>query len=252
LDVSASDVLTSANFDWKELNVNVVMSGLDKAKNSGTKESVFKLVKERIKNAEITLQNMVGASLFYSNTENSGKSIGGLQYLVADLPTASATIGGIAQDSQSWWRNQFYDFSTLGITASATTIQAGMNQVFINATRGKDMPDMWVSGTTYFNYYLQSLQAQQQFVKNETAGAGFASLTYWGGVSEVFFDPNETSGTRMYALCTNFIHFRPHSDYNFVTSDDKSAVNQDATVVPLFFKGNMTIGNRARQGVVCA
>src|ERR1051326_8299800 len=40
LSVAASDVLTSANFSWKEYNVNVVMSGLDKAKNSGTKESV--------------------------------------------------------------------------------------------------------------------------------------------------------------------------------------------------------------------
>lgn len=251
LDVSASDVMTSANFDWKELNVNVVMSGLDKAKNSGTKESVFKLVRERIKNAEITLQNMVAVSLFNSNTENSGKAIGGLQYLVADLPTASATIGGIAQDTQSFWRNQFYDFSTQAVTASATTIQAAMNQVFINATRGKDMIEMWVGGTTYFNYYLTSLQAQQQFVKNDTAGAGFASLTYWGGVSEVFFDAN-CSATRMYGLCPTFLHFRPHSDYNFVTSEDKSAINQDATVVPLFFKGNLTVSNRARQGVVCA
>ena len=252
LDVSTSDVLTSANFDWKELNANVVISGLDKAKNSGTKESVFNLLKSRIRVAEITLQNTVAAALYYSNTENSGKALGGLQYLVADLPSASATVGGIDQSTQTWWRNQFYDFSTNSVTASATTIQNAMNQVYISATRGKDKPDMFVGGTTYFNYYLQSLQAQQMFVKNDTAGAGFASLSYWGGMAEVFFDPNETSGTRLYALNTDYLHFRPHTDFNFVTLDDKVSVNQDATVVPLYFKGNLTVSNRARQGVVCA
>lgn len=250
--MSASDVLTSAGFDWKELNANVVISGLEKAMNSGTKESVFNLLKSRIRVAEITLQNAVSAAMFFSNTESSGKAVGGLQHLVADLPTASATIGGIDQSTNTWWRNQYYDFSSHSVTASATTIQAAMNDVFINATRGKDKPDMFVGGVEYFNYYLTSLQAQQQFVKNDTAGAGFASLTYWGGVAEVFFDPNETTGTRLYALNTDYLHFRPHTDFNFVTLDDKVSVNQDATVVPLYWKGNMTVSNRARQGVICA
>ncbi len=249
--MSTSDVLTSASFDWKELNANVVMSGLDKAMNSGTKESVFNLAKSRIMVAEKTLQNTVAASLFYSSTENSGKSIGGLQFLVADLPT-SGTIGGISRSSNTWWRNQYYDFSTNSVTASSTTIQNALNTVYINCTRGRDKPDMIVGGTTYFQYYLASLQANQRFMKDDSAGAGFASLTFWGGMADVFFDPNETSGTRMYLLTTDYIHFRPHTDWNFVTLDDKVSVNQDATVIPLYFKGNLTLSNAARQGVACA
>lgn len=93
LTVTQSDTMTSASFTWKEYNVNVIVSGLEQAQNSGTKESVFNLVKSRIRNAEITAQNDIAAALFYSNTENSGKSIGGLQHLVADLPT-SGTVGG--------------------------------------------------------------------------------------------------------------------------------------------------------------
>ncbi len=233
------------------MNANVVMSGLDKAKNSGTKESVFNLAKSRIRVAEITLQNSVAAALFYSSTENSGKSIGGLQFLIADLPT-SGTVGGIDRAANTWWRNQYYDFSTQAVTASSTTIQNALNTVYINATRGRDKPDMIVGGTTYFQYYLASLQANQRFMKDETAGAGFASLTFWGGMADVFFDPNETTGTRLYLLNTDYLHFRPHTDWNFVTLDDKVSVNQDATVIPLYFKGNMTLSNAARQGVVCA
>ena len=250
LSVQASDVLTSANFSWKELNCNVVISGLEKAQNSGTKESAFNLVKSRIKVAEITLQNTVAAALFYSNTENSGKSIGGLQHLVADLPT-SGTVGGIDAQTNTWWRNQYYDFSTSAVTASATTIQNAMNTVYMAAQRNRDMIDTFVADTVYFGYYLASLQAQQQFMRDDTAGAGFRALTYWGGNAEVFFDASAPA-SHMYGINSDYLHYRPHSDFNFVTLDDKVSVNQDATVVPMYWKGNMTVSNRARQAVICA
>lgn len=250
LDVSQSDVLTSASFAWKELNANVVISGLDKAKNSGTKESVFNLVKSRIRVAEISLQNEVANALFYSNTENSGKSIGGLQHLVADLPT-SGTVGGIDRSSQTWWANQYYDFSANSVTAGVSTIQHAMNTVYTSATRGRDMIDMFVGDTTYFNYYLESLQANQRFMDDNTAGAGFRSLKFWGGAADVFFD-SSAPASHMYGLNTDYVHFRPHTDYNFVTLDEKASVNQDATVVPIYWKGNMTLSNASLQGVVCA
>lgn len=250
LSVQSSDVLTSANFSWKEFNVNVVMSGLDKAKNSGTKESVFSLVKARIKNAEMTANNAIAAALFYSNTESSGKAIGGLQFLLADLPT-SGIVGGIDRGTNSWWRNQYYDFSTNAVTASSTTIQHAMNTAYTACLRGKDQIDMWVGGSTYFNFYLESLQANQRFMSDKTAGAGFSALTYWGGAADVFLDAN-CAATRMYGIDSNYVHYRPHADYNFVTLDDKASVNQDATVVPLYWKGNLTISNPSLCAVVCA
>lgn len=252
LDVSSSDVLTSSNWAWKEFNVNVIMSGLDKAKNSGTKESVFNLLKSRIKNAEATANNSIAAALFYSSTENSGKSIGGLQYILADLPT-SGTVGGIDRGAtgMTWWRNQYYDFSSQAVTASSTTIQHAMNAVYMSTMRGKDKVDLFVGGSTYFGYYLESLQANQRFMSDQTASAGFASLKFWGGAADVILDAN-CSATRLYAINSDYLHYRPHSDYNFVTLDDKVAVNQDATVVPMYWKGNLTASNCALMGVVCA
>lgn len=250
LDVSQSDVLTSASFAWKELNSNVIISGLDKARNSGTKESVFSLVKSRIRVSEISMQNAIAAALFYSNTENSGKSIGGAQHLVADLPT-SGTVGGIDSGANTWWRNQYYDFSTNSITPSSTTIGAAMNSVFISTSRGKDMIDLFVGDSIYFGYYLASLQANQRFMDDSTAGAGFKALKFWGGAADVIFDANAPA-SHMYGFNSNYIHYRPHTDYNFVTLDDKVSVNQDATVVPMYWKGNMTCSNRSLQAVICA
>lgn len=250
LNVSASDVLTSANFAWKELNLNVVISGLEKAQNSGTKESVHNLVKSKIKVAETTAKNEIARALFYSNTENSGKSIGGLQHLVADLPT-SGTVGGIDRASQTWWANQYYDFSAQSATPGVSTIQHAMNTVFMNTTRGADMIDIFVGDATYFGYYLESLQANQRFMDESKAGAGFKALKFWGGAADVMFDPN-CPANHMYGLNTSYVHYRPHSDYNFVTLDEKAAVNQDATVVPMYWKGNMTLSNASLQAVICA
>ena len=85
-------MLTSANFSWKQLNCNVTISGLEQIQNAG-RQQMHNLIKSRIMVAEKSMQNTVGASLFYSNTENGGKAIGGLQHLVADAPS-TGTVGG--------------------------------------------------------------------------------------------------------------------------------------------------------------
>lgn len=253
LNVSASDVLTSAPFAWKQANANVVISGLEQLQNAG-KEKMHDLLKARIRNAERTMRNQIGSALFNSNTESGGKAIGGLQHLVADLPT-SGVVGGVDAGNETWWRNQYYDFSAQTITASASTITAAMNDIFINTTRNGETVDYFVGGSTYFEYYLSSLQANQRFTDDGNtgpkAGAGFKSLKFWGGAADVFFDAN-CAGTRMYALNTDYVKYRPHKSRNFVTLPDKVSVNQDAIVVPMLWAGNMTISNRSLCGVIVA
>jgi len=247
LAVEASDVLTSAQFDWKQANCNVTMSGLEEVQNSG-KEAMHNLIKSRIKVAETTMQNNISDALFYSNTEAGGKAIGGLQHLVADLPT-SGTVGGIDSSAQTFWRNQFYDFSTEAVTASASTITNAMNVVNLRTERGTEKVDLIIAGETYFTYYEASLQQQQRFLDVKKATGGFSGYRYKD--AGVFYDPN-CSSTRMYMLQTKYLHFRPAKNRNFVVLKDKVAVNQDATVTPLYWMGNMTCSNRARQGLLVA
>ncbi len=56
LNISPSDVFTSAEFDWKQIAVNVTMSGLEQLQNSGV-DAIIDLLASRIKNAEKTMQN---------------------------------------------------------------------------------------------------------------------------------------------------------------------------------------------------
>lgn len=247
LSVEQSDVLTSAAFDWKQLNGNVVVSGLEEIQNRGT-QAVHNLVKARIQVAEISLKNEMGRAVFNSNTENGGKSIGGLQHLVSDLPT-SGVVGGIDTASQSWWANQYYDFSDNSVTPSSTTIQHAMNKTYQRCVRGTDHPDVVIAGEDFFNYYEESLQPQQRFTDSRQADGGFDTYKYKG--AEVVCDLN-CAATRMYMLNTDYLALRPASDRNFVTLDRKSAVNQDAYVVPLYWAGNIVSSNRSLQAVLVA
>lgn len=248
LSVEASDVLTTANFDWKQANCNVTMSGLEEVQNAGP-EAMHKLIKARVEVAEATLQNNISAALYYSNTEQGGKAIGGLQHLIADLPT-SGTVGGIDRSSNSWWRNQYYDFSDNSVTASSTTIQHAMNVIYLRTERGVEHVDVITAGENYFTYFEESLQAQQRFMDaNEKATGGFRGYKYKGAT--VFYDPN-CNTNRMYLVNSKYLHFRPAKSRNFVVLKDKVAVNQDATVTPLYWMGNLTISNAARHGVIVA
>lgn len=226
----------------------MVFSGLDEIQNSG-KEAVHNLLKSRISNLEKTLRNQVATALYAAGTGSGGKELGGLQLLVADVNTN--TVGGISGTTYSWWRNYVYDFSTNSVTPSATTIQHAMNTAWLNVVRGSDRPDISVADMIYFTYYMESLQTNQRFTDDKGAGAGFTNLTYMGGACPVIFD-DQCPASHMYMLDTSYIFLRPAKGKEFVPLGEKSAVNQDAIVMPVVWAGNMTTSNRSLQAVICA
>jgi len=247
LDVGPSETFTAAEFNYKQLAGNVVINGLEEIQNSG-KEAVHNLLKSRIKNLEKSLKNTLATALYADGTGSSSKEVGGLQHLVAD--TNTNTVGGISGTTYSWWRNYVYDFSTAGVTASATTIQHAMNLAWLNTVRGSDKPDIITAGSTYWLYYLESLQVNQRFADDKGAGAGFTNVVYMGNVPVVYDD--QCSATRMYMLNSDYLFLRPANGREFVPLGEKSSVNQDAIVMPVVWAGNMTTSNRSLQAVICA
>ena len=227
LDVSPSEIFTAAEFNYKQLNGNVVISGLEQVQNSG-KEAVHNLLKSRIKNLEKTLKNTVATALYADGT---------------------GTVGGINSSTYTWWKNKIYDFSGEGITASASTIQAAMNNLWLQCIRGADKPDVVTAGTTYFNFYWSSLQDNQRFTSDDTAQAGFMNLMFMS--APVFYD-DQCTATKMYMLNTDYLFLRPAKGREFVPLGEKASVNQDAMVMPVVWAGNMTTSNRSLQGIILA
>ncbi len=253
LDISQDQMLTAANFAWKQAAVAVTMSGLDELRNSG-REAVIRLMAARIDAAEKGMINSMSTDIYSNGTASSGKQIGGLQSLVADAGTG--TVGGINSSTYTWWKNQFYDFSANSVTAGPSTIQTARNTLYLNCVRGADKPDLIVADNTYYRYYWESLQAIQRLTdaNSRMAAAGFRGLDFMG--ADVIPDgglSGSAPSAHMYFLNTKTIFFRPHRDRNMVPlNPDRYATNQDARVRLIAWAGNMTVNNRRLNGVIVA
>jgi hypothetical protein len=251
LNVAPSEVFSAAEFNWKQAAVNVTWSGLEADIQNAGREKVIDLLEGRIGNAKRTMSNNLSTGIFSDGTGSSSKQVGGLQSLVADAP-ATGTVGGINRATYSFWRNQVYDFSDESVTPSDSTIQKAMRTLYLSCKKGSsatEAPDFAVAGTSYFEFFWNSLTTIQRITTDDTGTAGFDSLKF--RKADVFHD-EDCNTARMYMLNTQYIFWRPHRNRNMVPLERKGAINQDATVVPIVWAGNMTMSNAARQGVMHA
>lgn len=250
LDIAATDVMSAAEFDWKQAAVAVTISGLEQLQNAG-KEKILDLLESRIDVAEKTMMNKISLGCYADGTGNGGKEIGGLQLLVADAPS-SGTVGGINRATWTFWRNIARDSSVAGVTLDKTTIQSEMGIMYTQLVRGTDRPDLIITDNNNWLLYLASLQAIQRITNDNLGQAGFVNLKYMD--ADVVLDGGVGGGCptdHMYFLNSDYIHYRPHSDRNMVVmGGERMNTNQDAIVKLIGWAGNMTASNCSLQGVL--
>lgn len=248
LAIGAQDVISAAQFNFSQYAVPVTFSGREQLINSG-KEALIDLVESRVEVAESTMQNLLNRHFYLDGTGNNGKNLTGL---AAAIPLANTTgvYGGIDRSAYSFWRNQKYQASVDGAgVATAATIQSQWNQVVIPLTRGTDKTNVILCAPNVYALFQASLQPQQRFMDADLANAGFQTLQFMG-IPVVFDTAASGISTNVaYFLNTKYIKWRPHADRNMVSLDDKSAVNQDATVKTLAWAGNLTMSGSKFQGI---
>ena len=242
LDVSPSDVLTSATFSYKQMAGNVTISGLEQIQNSGT-EAIINLLESRIGVLEKTMANTLSTSLYSDGTGSDGKEVGGLQLLVADAGTG--TVGGINSTTYTFWKNA--QTTATSSAFSTTNVQADMNTMYLNLVRGNDSPDLIMADGNAYKAFLGSLQAIQRITSDGMAKSGFTSVAYLN--SDVVFD-DACPQDKMYMLNTDYLRLEVAANRNFVPGESRMSVSQDASVTPMFWSGNLTCSNRALQGVI--
>lgn len=248
LPVAAQDVITSAEYPWKQYAVPVTISGLEQMQNSG-KEALFDLLEERINVAEATMANDISQGLYSDGSAAGGKQLTGLAAAVPVDPT-TGVYGGINSNLWPFWQSYALD---TGAAPAANTIQGHFNTAWANLVRGADTPNLILVDGTVWQAFTASLQLIQRITDPDTAKLGFPSLKYMtadvvldGGIGG-YADLNTA-----YFLNTKYLKFRPHSERNFVPLDPRTrtAINQDAAVSILGFMGNLTVSGRRFQGRV--
>jgi hypothetical protein len=245
LNVSASDVITSAEFAWKQVAVNVAASGLEIRTNTGGNR-IINFVKAKIKNAQRSMANGLSVDLY--STGSATNQIGGIQSIVADAGTG--TVGGIDSGTYTFWQNQVRDASDNSVTVSAATIEAGMMlPLWLSTVRGNDQTDLIVMDSVYFSAYEASQSSLKRYAPSDEGKGGMVSLKY--KTADVVYDSSSSGipASHMYFLNTDFLELVAHQDANMEIMPELRSVNQDAIVIPILFQGNLVCSNRARQGV---
>ncbi len=251
LSTDASDVLTSAKYEWQQVAIHVTASGKELRMNSG-KEAMINLVKARKRNAMNTASNNMSVDLYSDGTLTN--QIGGLANIIQTDGTG--TVGGIDASSNSFWQNQFREMTGTNLAASpsaanAVSMKADMNALWLQTVRGTDMPGLIVMSHDFYTLYETGEQQLQRYADSDLAKAGFTTLRYKS--ADVVFDDNtnfSTTAEKAYFLNCDYLYLVQHAEAKWTPDDEKKPTNQDAVVIPMYWMGNVACTNRARQGVL--
>lgn len=253
LNVSQSDVFTAAEYNWRQIAINVVSSGYELRVNAGP-QRIANLAKSRIKNAINTFANNFSADMYGDGSLTN--QIDGLQKLVPDTPTN--TVGGINAATYPFWQSKVQSAaaplqggSAIVPSGAQGVMESLMIPLFMELTRNNDKPDLIVSSNDYYQFYENGLISTKRYVDEETASGGFMSLQF-KGVPVVFDGVSGMPAGHMYFLNTNYLEMVTHTDANLTIMDEAKPYNQDAVVVPILWMGNMVCSNRALQGTLKA
>lgn len=239
------EFLTVATFNWRYLVASIVRFGVDDQQNRG-KNKIINLMNSKLENT----QNGLVSELETRLAASSGASINaidGLQHIIADDPTASVSVGGINQSTETWWRNKTKNmtglsFASVGVDNMRTMLNNCMNNLKMDA------PDLLLSGQTPYEMYEDAVLGFYRVTNNKMADAGFQNQVYKG--IPMVWSPS-IANTRMYFLNTNFFHFVYDPMMFFDMTEWKPIPDQvNDRAAQIITAGALTISRRRCQGVM--
>ena len=251
LNTNASDVVTSAKYDWAQVALHVVSSGRELRQNAG-KEAMISLVKTKKANALKTAANNFSVDLYSDGSLTN--QVGGLANIIQTA--GQGTVGGINAATWAFWRNKFKEATGTNTAltptaANSAAFTADMGSLWLPLNRGADKPDLIIFSQDFYTLYETGQQQLQRYMDADMAQSGFIGLKY--KTADVMFDDNTnftTTAEKGYFLNTDYLYIDQHKEAQWTQDDEKRPINQDAVVIPYYWMGNLVCSNRALQGVI--
>lgn len=284
LSTVPTDGITDCIYQWRQCAAPIVYSMKEVKQN---KQKIIDLVKARIKQGEMGLQEFFAQSLMWGSANQSGGSLttpyvspvnGSLgiepisELIDYNTKTANTAIGNINQNTNVWWQNKTK-------TSAATTYDGFMleiDQIFNQASLGSGgKVKLVLMDETSYELFIHALYQKFRYVKPNTDEAyPFENVVYKGAhfvmddkVPDVAngIVPTLSGGSGDPASLVNgtgfFINpqffkmiYEEDSDFKMLEDDSgktfQKPVNGDSRVGHMAWMGNTVINNRRKQGVL--
>lgn len=239
LDVTPSDTVKNAAFDWKQAYVPVSVDGLTLIR-ADSPEAIANFLTFYFENAQAELAAILGVGV-WSDVVTNNKVIDGLKGAVDD-GTVATTYGGLSRSANTWWKSQVDTSTPLALT--------NMRTVMGNATEGGRHPTLLAGTQLNYNRFWNLVQPSQAFPvqpgghDEQLAQAGFSNLLFDG---VPFVVDSNIPANHIFYLNEDYIYLfvNPRADFNM--KEFREPVNQDAMTSLILWAGNVVLSNCARQ-----
>jgi len=161
LNTDASDVLTTAKYEWKQAALHVTASGREVRMNMGSKERMRNLVKARKENALKTAANNMSIDIYSDGALDN--QIGGLAHIIT--ADGTGTVGGIVSGTFTFWKNSFREMT--GTDAYTTsTLKNEMGKLWLGLNRGADKPDLIVASHDLYSVFEAGIEDRARYAES--------------------------------------------------------------------------------------
>ena len=249
LDVTPSDTIKNAAFDFKQAEVAVSVDGATLIRVNSP-EAVVNFLGQYFAQAESELADILGIGVF-SNVVSNPKSIDGIQGAV-DNGAVAATYGGLSRAANTFWNAQ------VAAAVSPLTFPQ-IQQIFGNCTMGGRRPTLLVTTQPIYNIIWalstgvnsvsgvpgQAFPAQAGGEDVQLAQAGFSNIVFNG--VPIVVDSHCPPGN-LFLLNEEYMTLYVNPNRDFYLRDFDAPVNQDAYTSLVLWAGNLIFSNVLRQG----
>lgn len=241
LDISPSDTVKNAAFDWKQAYTPVSVDGLTLIK-ADSPEAIVNFLSFQFEQAQTDLADTLGTGV-WSDVVSNNKVVDGLKGAVDD-GTVASTYGGLSRSSNTFWKSN--------VTTITPPLSLGaMQTMFGSCTEGGRHPTIIVTTQTVWNLYWalsvggQAFPVQPGGHDEQLAQNGFTNLIF-NGVPVV--TDSHVPASQMYFINEDYVYLfvNPRADFNM--KDFREPVNQDAMTSLILWAGNVVLSNCARHG----
>lgn len=247
--ISDFDPLTVAYDDWKNFGDQLVRYWVDDKANGGSMTAHLKLMNAKIDTMMDDLQLALETALWADTGGASVADYNGIQYLIDNAPTASVSIHGLNQSTQTdgqggfIWRNQ--QLTSSGIFSVFG--ESDMTNLYNTCSRwGKT--DLLVSTQAVYELGEAEAVERVRVVNQEAVNLGLDHITFKGKMW--IWSPKAPTGFT-YFIDRDHLAFIVDPAVNFTMGPWKKIPNQyEDSVTQIVQRGNMVVDKRQCHGVL--